>query len=102
MNHPLLKNDLFYIVEGERYGGLTDRHHIFPSSMIDDVLGINEFLDDKNNYRYLLSKNLNPERALYEFYKYNKLIKKIKFCKRVQYVSKKTKVKDVLYKGIYV
>ena len=96
--HPLLKNDLFYIVEGERYGGLTDRHHIFPTSMIDDVLGINEFLDDKNNYKYLLSKNLNPERALYEFYKHNKLIKKIKYCKRVQFtVSKKNESKRWSY-----
>ena len=55
---------IFYVLEGERYGGYRS-HHIFPTSMIDDVLGINEFLDDKNNYRYLLSKNLNPERALY-------------------------------------
>ena len=101
--HPLLKNDLFYIVEGERYGGLTDRHHIFPTSMIDDVLGINEFLDDKNNYKYLLSKNLNPERALYEFYKHNKLIKKIKYCKRVQFiVSKKNESKRWSYTKGYM
>ena len=102
-DHPILKNDSFYIVEGERYGGVTDRHHIFPSSMLDDVLGINEYLDDKNNYQYLLSKKLNPERALFEYYNYNQLIKKIKFCKRVQYiVSKKNESKRWSYTKGYM
>lgn len=87
--HPNLKNDFFYIVEGERYGGISDRHHIFPSSMIDKVLGINEFLDDKKNYHYLIQKKLNPERALYECYKNNGLLTKIKFCKRVQFIVAK-------------
>tara|TARA_B100000989_G_scaffold272823_1_gene230523 strand:- start:2686 stop:3540 length:855 start_codon:yes stop_codon:yes gene_type:complete len=84
--HPILKNDYFYIIEGERYGGLSDRHHIFPSSMIDDVLNINEYLDSENKYNYLISKKLNPERALYEYYKDNGLIKNIRFCKRVQFI----------------
>ena len=87
--HPNLKNDFFYVVEGERYGGISDRHHIFPSSMIDDVLGINEYLDNEKNYNYLISKKLNPERALIEYYKKNHLIKKIKFCKRVQFIVAK-------------
>ena len=87
--HPNLKNDFFYVVEGERYGGISDRHHIFPSSMIDDVLGINEYLDNEKNYNYLISKKLNPERALIEYYKKNDLIKKIKFCKRVQFIVAK-------------
>ena len=30
------ENDFFNIVEGERYGGDGDRHHIFPSSIIDE------------------------------------------------------------------
>jgi len=84
--HPNLKNDCFYIVEGEKYGGVSDRHHIFPTSMIDSVLGINEFLNDKKNYNYLIKKKLNPERALYECYKANGLLEKIKFCKRVQFI----------------
>ena len=87
--HPNLKNDTFYIVEGERYGGVSDRHHIFPSAMIDEVLGINEYLDNIENYEYLLKKNLNPERALFEYYKNNGLLKRIKFCKRVQFVVAK-------------
>lgn len=96
--HPILTNDAFYIVDGERYGGVTDRHHIFPSSMLDEVLSINEFLDSKENYQYLLSKKLNPERALFEYFKHNKIIKKIKFCKRVQFiVSKKNESKRWSY-----
>lgn len=84
--HPNLKNDFFYIVEGEKYGGVSDRHHIFPTSIIDKVLSINEFLDNKKNFDYLISKKLNPERALYEYYKNNGLLEKIKFCKRVQFI----------------
>ena len=87
--HPNLENDFFYIVEGEKYGGVSDRHHIFPSWMIDEVLGVNEFLDNKKNYDYLIQKKLNPERALYECYKDNGLLKKIKFCKRVQFIVSK-------------
>ena len=87
--HPNLKNDFFYIVEGEKYGGVSDRHHIFPTSIIDEVLSINEFLDNKKNYDYLISKKLNPERALYEYYKNNGLLEKIKFCRRVQFIVSK-------------
>ncbi len=87
--HPKLKNDTFYIVEGEKYGGVSDRHHIFPSSMIDQILSINEYLDDDINYKYLISKKLNPERALYEFFKKTKILKQIKFCKRVQFIVAK-------------
>ena len=87
--HPNLKNDAFYILEGEGYGGVTDRHHIFPSSMTDKVLSINEFLDKKENYKYLLTKNLNPERALTEYYKNINIFEQIKFCKRVQFIVAK-------------
>ena len=101
--HPTLKNDAFYILEGEKYGGVTDRHHIFPSSMLEDTLSINEYLDNKKNYKYLISKNLNPERALLEFFKHNKIIKKIKFCKRVQFiVSKKNESKRWSYTKGYM
>ena len=87
--HPNLKNDAFYILEGEGYGGVTDRHHIFPSSMTDKILSINEFLDKKENYKYLLTKNLNPERALTEYYKNINIFEQIKFCKRVQFIVAK-------------
>ena len=101
--HPILKNDFFYIVEGENYGGVTDRHHIFPTSMLNEVLGINEYLDDYDNYKYLLTKKLNPERALIEYYKHNKLIQKIKFCKRVQFiVAKKNESKRWSYTKGYM
>ena len=101
--HPLLKNDAYYILEGEKYGGVTDRHHIFPSFMLDGALGINEYLDNKNNYEYLISKKLNPERALLEFFKHNEIIKKTKFCKRVQFiVSKKNESKRWSYTKGYM
>ena len=101
--HPILENDTFYILEGEKYGGVTDRHHIFPSFILEDTLGINEYLDNKNNYKYLISKKLNPERALLEYFKDNEMIKKIKFCKRVQFiVSKKNESKRWSYTKGYM
>lgn len=101
--HPILNNDFFYILEGEKYGGFTDRHHIFPSSLLDKVLGINEYLDEEKNYKYLITKKLNPERALFEFFQHNQLIQKIKFCKRVQFiVSKKNESKRWSYTKGYM
>ena len=57
--------------------------------MTDKVLSINEFLDKKENYKYLLTKNLNPERALTEYYKNINIFEQIKFCKRVQFIVAK-------------
>ena len=96
--HPKLKNDFFYITEGEKYGGVSDRHHIFPSRMLNDILGINEYLDNQMNYNFLISKNLNPERALLEYFKNSGILTNIRFCKRVQFiVAKKNESKRWSY-----
>ena len=79
--HPIMPNDAFYIVEGEDHGGVCDRHHIFPSHMSRDVLGIVEYICLPVS---LQVGNLNPEKALLEYYKYNGLSSTIKRCKRVQ------------------
>ena len=49
--HPILPNDFFWVPYGEEYGGISDRHHIFPSSDIDIVLGI---IDNYVNTEYLI------------------------------------------------
>jgi len=85
--HPAIPNDFFYISEGEDYGGISDRHHVFPSNMIDQVLGVVEFLSSESNYNYLtnVNKPLNFERLLFLFYKKNDVYKYIKRIKRVQF-----------------
>jgi len=85
--HPILPNNFFYIIEGEDFEGFCDRHHVFPSSMVDQVLGVIEFLVDTKNYDYLTNKSrfLNLERSLLETYKNNKIIDKIKRVKQTQF-----------------
>lgn len=38
--HPILINNFYWIPYGEGYGGITDRHIIFPSSYFDIFFGI--------------------------------------------------------------
>lgn len=85
--HPVIPNDTLYIIEGEDFGGCCDRHHIFPSHLLDDVLGVLDFLTAEENFDYLinLKQLLNIERSLYEFFKKNGMINKIKRVKQVQF-----------------
>lgn len=87
-NHPYLSNEYFYIVEGEDYGGLCDRHHIFPSIMSSNVLGVVEFLDSKNSTKVKIHNNKNPESFLLSYYDHIGILNKINRCKRVQFMVK--------------
>jgi hypothetical protein len=84
--HPILDNDKFYITEGEDYGGITDRHHIFNSKYVDDVLGVCDFMCDEKNHNLILQHNdINPEKILKIFFEFNGINNKIERCKRVQF-----------------
>jgi len=77
-----------YAVEGEGYGGISDRHFIFDSDMSQDVLGILDFLCDEANFETLnqLEKNtINPETALLLFFQQNRIFQKLAYHKRVQF-----------------
>lgn len=86
--HPLLDNDHFWIPFGEGYGGMTDRHHIFPSSDVDLVLGIvqnyintNDVIEDFKNCPH----HLNIERSYVRYFGRIGYSEKIKQFKRVQF-----------------
>jgi hypothetical protein len=84
--HPILPIEYFHIVEGEDYGGLTDRHHIFNKSMINDVLGVCEFMCDEENFEMLHNQSdLNPEKLLKLFFIKTGIFEKIRRCHRVQF-----------------
>jgi hypothetical protein len=84
--HPILDNDNFYILEGEDYYGITDRHHIFNSKDIDNVLGVCEFMCDEKNHNLILKhKDINPEIMLKIFFDFNGISNKIRRCERVQF-----------------
>jgi len=46
-----LSEDKFFITEGEDYGGIQDRTHIFCKSDIDNALGILEYI---NSFKFIL------------------------------------------------
>jgi hypothetical protein len=84
--HPILPNNNFYIVEGEDYGGITDRHHIFNSKDLINVLDILNFMCNEQNHDFILShKDINPEKMLKIFFDSNGISKKIERIKRVQF-----------------
>lgn len=86
--HPILPLGKLYAVEGESYGGISDRHFIFDSGMSKDALGILDFLCSEANFEMLnqfKENTINPETALLIFFKHNKIIQKLEFCKRVQF-----------------
>jgi hypothetical protein len=84
--HPILPLGSFHIVEGENYRGITDRHHIFDSNMAENALGICDYLCSPDNFKHLLRvKDLNPERALFEFFNSSGIDAKINRFKRVQF-----------------
>jgi len=77
-----------YAVEGEGYGGVSDRHFIFDTSMTQDVLGILDFLCSERNFEMLnqLEKDsINPEKALLLFFKHSQIFQKLEFHQRVQF-----------------
>ena len=86
--HPYLPLGYLYAVEGEEYGGVSDRHFIFDSKMSNHVLGILKFLCSEENFYFLneyQENSINPEKALLLFFKNNKIYDLLKFHKRVQF-----------------
>lgn len=90
--HPILPLGFLHIVEGENYDGITDRHHIFDSNMMENVLGICDYLCSPDNFEHLLRvrhsnqrRGLNPERTLFAFFQSNGIDAKIRRFKRVQF-----------------
>jgi hypothetical protein len=85
---PILPLGKLYAVEGEGYGGVSDRHFIFDTSMTQDVLGILDFLCSERNFEMLnqLEKDsINPEKALLLFFKHSQIFQNLEFHQRVQF-----------------
>jgi hypothetical protein len=94
MKHPILSNDYVWVPEGEDWGGITDRHIIFPSKFLNETLGIVEYIDSQNGFEFakkFCSETQpphlfgNPEGILLSFFESSGLAKKIKRYPRVQF-----------------
>jgi len=83
--HPVLDNNFIWIVEGEDYEGITDRHHIFHSKYIDEMLGVLEFFDDPKTFEKL-PNFVNPEAILRLMFIENNVFDKIRRFSRVQFI----------------
>lgn len=83
----ILSNNYFWIVEGEDYGGVCDRMHVFPSTMIDSVLGVVEYMDTEDGYKEILNCRgiRNPESVLKLCFQKNGILNKLKRFPRVNY-----------------
>jgi hypothetical protein len=86
--HPILPLVKIYAVEGEEYGGVSDRHFVFDSDMAENVLGICDFICNQHNFN-LLSKfppnTINCESALLIYFKHTKIYEQMEYCSRVQF-----------------
>jgi len=84
--HPILPNNKIWIPHGEDYNGITDRFHIFPSSLIKQMLGVVEYMDSDIGFNEI-SKiyNPNPEIILLLSFRFYNIINNIYRYKRCQF-----------------
>ena len=85
-SHPDLPNDGIWVVEGEDYGGITDRHHVFPSRLCDQVLGVMPFMDsDAVCERIRGTAAYNPEMFLLDMFRFHRVDSLVRRFRRVQF-----------------
>lgn len=84
--HPELPNEYIWIVEGEDYGGITDRHHIFPTSLMNDLLGTISYIDSETLLEDIRARNhFNPEIFLLSMLRFHGCDQLIRRFERVQF-----------------
>ena len=79
--HPILDNQYIWIAEGEDYGGVNDRHFIFPSKFSSDILNVCSYIDNKESLQEL-PELVNTESVWFKHLKNNGLDKHINRYKR--------------------
>jgi len=79
LHHPFLFPEDFWVVEGEDYDGITDRHHVFPSSIAEKVLSIADFIDDENTINlFEEDEEVNTEKVISKCFESCGLLDKIR------------------------
>jgi len=86
--HPKLDKKNIWVVEGEDYFGITDRHYVFPGKEAKSILGICDYLDMKDIYKEWPDPK-NPEVVLMSYLKHVNLYDHIKRFKRTQMIVKR-------------
>ena len=80
-HHPVLDNNFIWIAEGEDYGGVNDRHFIFPSKDAQEVLDVCSYINNENSIKELPDL-INTESVWYKHLESKKLDTKIKRYKK--------------------
>lgn len=82
--HPILDNNHIWIVEGEDYGGITDRHHIFPTKYASQMLGVIDYMNTEIGYDQISKYHKpNPEVVLklsFQYFNIQSLIQRFPRC----------------------
>lgn len=85
-DHPDLPNDAVWIVEGEDYHGITDRHHVFPARLCEQALGVMAFMDSAALAdRIRTAVAYNPEMFLLDMFRYHRIDAMVRRFPRVQF-----------------
>jgi hypothetical protein len=80
-HHPVLDNNFIWIAEGEDYGGVNDRHFIFPSKDAQEILDVCSYINNENSIKELPDL-INTESVWYKHLESKKLDTKIKRYKK--------------------
>lgn len=110
--HPLLDNDNIWIVEGENYNGITDRHHIFPTKYLNEMLGVVEYMATEDAKQKINDYHTpDPEFVLassFDFFQISNLIQRFtryQFTIATSQDATRWKEKEFLlseYKDLYI
>ena len=109
IEHPkikLLDADQIYFLDGEKYGGLSDRHIIFHRKYADRILKIAEpiFKDSKELGKKLQNSqidNLNPEQYLNYIFKEFNLLQHVTFIPYLGYTIRQAQTSTRWSKGVF-
>jgi len=87
-NTSILNDNYIYIPDGEKYGGITDRHTILPAKYVETYLNIihpiiHNPLLVKNIYNDL--DHINPECFIKWWLEYNNIYKYVKYFPYIMY-----------------
>ena len=87
---PILSNKYFWTPSGNGYGGIYDRFHIFPSSLINEILGIvNHYINTQQFVKDFQEESPpNLEKSYLNYLTRNGIIKKHRKFPRKQFLVK--------------
>lgn len=90
-NTSVLNENYIYIPDGERYGGITDRHSIIPSKYIETYLNVMSVIIHnpvllKREYYDKIGDCVNPESFIKWWLEYNNIYNYVKFFPYVMYL----------------